>query len=90
MILTIIGTILWVGALRVPQDAVAVNMTLQATNDNRVRIQSFLYSDNVVCSTDGPSYTFNTVSDAIAYWNSLSPPFATQRYFERLKISTNR
>jgi hypothetical protein len=63
------------------EDAVAANVTIVPTEDNRVRYSDVRYTDGVVCSVNPKykEYSYNTYADADAAWQARNPPFALPR-----------
>lgn len=63
------------------EDAVAANVTIIPTEDNRVRYSAVTYTDGITCivSRYDKSVRYNTVADAEAAWNAKAPPFKSIR-----------
>lgn len=85
MICTSLFIILTIGASYDLQDAIATNITVSKTVDNRVRISSVTFEDGLVCSTPSlATLTYNTEADAFLA-NPL--PFTAKRGYEYLRIT---
>lgn len=79
--LTALLVVLGMGFTIQYEDAIAANVTIIPTEDNRVRYSAVHYTDGVTCNV-GPynkRFSYNTVADAEAAWLAKAPPFKTTR-----------
>jgi hypothetical protein len=89
MLLTAIGIILSVGTWEQGSEVIAKNITIRASSDNRVKINTVIFTDDKECTIPNTShYTFNTEKDLLEYWNSNQAPFYVTRYEQLLHVST--
>jgi hypothetical protein len=90
MIFTLTTVFLLVGAWPMEEMAIARNVTLGYSNDNRIRFDTVLFTDGRTCSVlDLERYRFHTAEDAMRTWNARGPPFAASRYEENWHLTTN-
>lgn len=79
--LTALLVVLGMGFTIQYEDAVAANVTIIPTEDNRVRYSAVHYTDGITCIV-GPynkRFSYNTVADAESAWLAKAPPFKSTR-----------
>lgn len=69
------------------EDAIAQNVSIIATRNNRVRYDTVLFADGVTCNVPTKAeFEFNTATDATAAWQAREPPFSMPRGYHLIRI----
>lgn len=91
MLFILLNVILSTGSWQVEEFAVAKNVTLTPTIDNRIKFNTVIFTDNKECYVTNKQgqYTFNTEADAMQYWSMNIESTSVARYEERRHITTN-
>lgn len=70
------------------EDAIAQNVSLVGTRNNRVRYDTVLFTDGVTCNVPTKAeFEFNTVADASTAWQVRDPPFSMPRGYHLIRIA---